>query len=39
MIDKLLRSNLKCARMKWGSELSPVAFQILKDTQTNFSSL
>jgi hypothetical protein len=30
MTDKLLRSNLKCARLKWGPELSPVAFQILK---------
>src|SRR5713101_934454 len=34
MTDKLLRSNLKCARLKWGSELSPVAFQLLK-AQTN----
>jgi len=36
MTDKLLRSNLKCARLKWGSELSPVAFQVLKAHTNQF---
>src|SRR5947208_15712236 len=34
MTHKLLRCNLKCARLKWGSELSPVALQALR-TYTN----
>jgi len=34
MINALFRSNLKCARRKWGSELSPVALQALR-TYTN----
>ena len=36
MTDKLLRSNLKCARLKWGSELTPVAFQVLKAHTNQF---
>src|SRR5713101_1916472 len=36
MTDKLLRSNLKCARLKWGSELSPLALQVLKAYTNQF---
>ena len=36
MINKLLRSNLKCARLKWGSEFSPLAFQVLKAHTNQF---
>jgi hypothetical protein len=36
MIDKLLRSNLKCARLKWNSKLSPFAVLVLKAHTNEF---
>src|SRR5437899_3685657 len=36
MTHKLLRRNLKCARLKWGSDLDPVALQILRTYTDQF---
>src|SRR5436305_7405054 len=36
MTHKLLRCNLKCARLKWGSDLDPVALQILRTYTDQF---
>src|SRR5438876_703257 len=38
MINALFRSNLKCARWKWGSELSPVVLQALRTYTTGICS-